>query len=161
MKRERSFVSAKSTKKSKNRWRQFIGEVTVLLLSALVLALLAGRLHPRKPTWIRAGKEWEVEIADLYKMQPALLWIDARSIESYDLGHIPGALPLNEDRWNELLPTVLDHWNPGVKVVVYCSRQSCDTSRAVTERLRDEVGLPDVYFLKGGWESWRTTKHQD
>jgi rhodanese-related sulfurtransferase len=86
-----------------------------------------------------------------------VLWIDARPDNEFASGHIPGAFSLNEDRWNELLPHFLAQWVPGKKVIVYCSSQSCNLSRAVAQRLRTEAQLPDVYILQGGWEEWLKT----
>ena len=84
----------------------------------------------------------------------SVAWVDARPDAEYAAGHIPGAFSLNEDRWNDLLPQFLQQWAPGKKVVVYCSSQSCNLSRAVAHRLRTEVQIPDVYVLEGGWEEW-------
>ena len=50
-----------------------------------------------------------------------VLWVDARPDADYSAGHIPNDFSLNEDRWNELLPHMLERWVPGRKVVVYCS----------------------------------------
>lgn len=82
------------------------------------------------------------------------VWIDARPDNEFARDHVPGAILLNEDRWNELLPQFLAVWSPEKKVVVYCSAQSCDLAREVAERLRKEVQLPDVFVLDGGWEAW-------
>ncbi|PYI45694.1 MAG: hypothetical protein DMF11_11140 [Verrucomicrobia bacterium] len=83
-----------------------------------------------------------------------VIWVDARPDDEFARDHVPGALSLNEDRWNELLPQFLAAWSPGKKVVVYCSAQSCDLAREVTERLRKEAQVPDVFVLEGGWEAW-------
>ena len=82
------------------------------------------------------------------------VWVDARPDEEFVHDHVPGALSLNEDRWNELLPEFLATWSPGKKVVVYCSAESCDLAREVGERLRKEAQIPDVFVLEGGWEAW-------
>jgi rhodanese-related sulfurtransferase len=82
------------------------------------------------------------------------IWVDARTDEEFARDHVPGALSLNEDRWNELLPEFLATWSPGKKVVVYCSAESCDLAREVAERLRKEAQIPDVFVLEGGWEAW-------
>jgi len=86
------------------------------------------------------------------------IWIDARPDEEFAHDHVPGALLLNEDRWNELLPEFLAAWSPGKKVVVYCSSLSCNASREVARRLRKEAQLPDVFVLEGGWEAWLKKK---
>jgi len=81
-------------------------------------------------------------------------WADARPDEEFARDHVPGAFPLNEDRWNELLPQFLGQWSPERRVVVYCSAQSCNASREVAKRLRDEAELKNVFVLDGGWEGW-------
>jgi rhodanese-related sulfurtransferase len=82
------------------------------------------------------------------------IWVDARPDEEFAGDHVPGALSLNEDRWNELLPQFLAAWSPEKKIVIYCSSQSCNASREVAHRLRNEAQLPNVFVLKGGWEEW-------
>ncbi len=82
------------------------------------------------------------------------IWIDARPDEEFARDHVPGALSLNEDRWNELLPQFLAVWSPEKKIVVYCSSQSCNASREVAHRLRNQAQPPmqNVFVLEGGWE---------
>lgn len=86
------------------------------------------------------------------------IWVDARPDEEFARDHVPGAVPLNEDRWNELLPQFLATWAPDRKVVVYCSSQSCNVSRDVARRLRKEAQLQNVFVLQGGWEEWLKTR---
>ena len=82
------------------------------------------------------------------------IWVDARPDAEFEREHIPGAVLLNEDRWNDLLPQFLATWSPEKRVVVYCSSQSCNASREVARRLRDEAELKNVFVLQGGWEEW-------
>lgn len=86
------------------------------------------------------------------------IWVDARPQEDYERDHVPGALLLNEDRWNELFPAMLAVWSPGKRVVVYCSTEGCGASREVAHRLRKEAGLTNVFVLEGGWEAWHAQK---
>jgi len=48
------------------------------------------------------------------------IWVDARPDSEFARDHVPGALPLNEDRWSELLPQFLAAWSQEKKVVVEC-----------------------------------------
>jgi rhodanese-related sulfurtransferase len=83
------------------------------------------------------------------------LWVDARPDADFARGHVPGAISINEDRWNELLPQFLQVWSPEKKIVVYCSAKSCNAAREVAERLRKEAQLPnEIRVLQGGWEEW-------
>jgi len=84
----------------------------------------------------------------------AAIWVDARPDDEFASDHVPGAISLNEDRWNELLPQVLLNWSPDKKVVVYCSAESCNAARDVAKRLRDETHIQNIVVLQGGWEAW-------
>ena len=86
------------------------------------------------------------------------IWIDARPQEEFEREHVPDALLLNEDRWNELLPQVLAVWAPEKRVIVYCSSDGCGSSREIAHRLRKEAGLTNVFVLEGGWEAWKKEK---
>jgi rhodanese-related sulfurtransferase len=57
-----------------------------------------------------------------------------------------------------LLPTLLAQWSLEKKIVVYCSSQSCNASREVAKRLRNEAQLKNVFVLDGGWEQWLKDK---
>lgn len=95
-----------------------------------------------------------VTVAEAKAWGATVLWVDARAEEPFAKAHVSGALRLDEDDWNVLLPTVLAAWSPERKVVVYCSRQTCNASHDIAERLRNEVGLKNIYVLQGGWEEW-------
>ncbi len=95
-----------------------------------------------------------ISLAQAQEWGDKVLWVDARPDAQFAHGHIPGALQLNEDRWDELLGGMLAAWSPEKKVVVYCSRLTCNASHEVAERLRHEALLTNVYVLQGGWEEW-------
>ena len=82
------------------------------------------------------------------------IWVDARPDDEFARDHVPGAVSLNEDRWNELLPQFLQRWSAEKRIVVYCSAESCNAAREVAKRLRDEAQLKNVFVLQGGWEEW-------
>lgn len=86
------------------------------------------------------------------------IWVDARSDEEFARDHVPGAVSLNEDRWNELLPQFLQQWLPEKRVIVYCSAESCNAAREVANRLHNEAQLKNVFVLQGGWEEWLKKK---
>lgn len=89
---------------------------------------------------------------------PQVLWIDARASSQFMRDHIPEALPLTEENWEADLQKIFDRWDPEKKIVVYCDSASCDTSRRIAARLREEVGLENVFALKGGWEAWEQAR---
>jgi rhodanese-related sulfurtransferase len=127
----------------------------VLLLAALLPALLAGALHPRRPAWSRDQAMMPEVVWSTVREWPGLkLLVDARSGEAFRRQHIPGALPLSEGQWEERLPAFIKAWQPGARVVVYCDNAGCQASQAVARRLRRELGINSVFVLKGGWGAW-------
>jgi len=132
-----------------------------LLLIALALVPAIG-----EAIYFRNKISWQSPIpaSELVTVEQArscvanVIWVDARPYNEFERDHIPGAISLNEDRWNELLPQFLGQWSPEKKVVVYCSAESCNASREVAKRLRDEAQLKDVFVLDGGWEGWLKNK---
>lgn len=129
----------------------------ILLLLAAIPA--AAFLHPRRQAWSEAPlAPGEIRLQTALDENEKVLWLDARPAADFQKEHIPGAMPLNEDDWDNLLPQVLATWGDGKIIVVYCSSQQCHSSDAVAKRLRNEAHLPDVYVLKGGWEAWLAAK---
>jgi len=133
-----------------------------LARQALILAALALVPGMGEAVYFRHNISWRsavppselVTVAQARAWGGNVIWVDARPDEEFARDHVSGAVSLNEDQWNELLPQFLAVWSPGKKVVVYCSAESCDLAREVAERLRKEAQIPDVLVLEGGWEAW-------
>ncbi|MCC7408329.1 MAG: rhodanese-like domain-containing protein [Phycisphaeraceae bacterium] len=105
----------------------------------------------------------EVDLAQAlaWDRQQILIWVDARSEAAYAQQHIPGAVLLNEDRWDELFPEFFVHWGPELEVVVYCDSSLCDASHQVAERMRKDLQTDRVHVLYGGWEAWLKAQGRD
>jgi rhodanese-related sulfurtransferase len=129
-------------------------QVAVLLMAAALFASVSAWL------WWKRGK-WDVFcdhsilLSEISESKERVLWVDARSEKDFGQKHIPSAVRLTEDDWNELLPELLKAWEPDSMVVVYCSSHKCHASEEVAKRLREEVGLKPVFVLRGGWEAWK------
>ena len=132
------------------------------ILQALFLIAIAAVPAVGEAVYFRDKISWRSripasEIVDLDLVRSwgdIVIWVDARPDNEYEENHIPGAISLNEDRWNELLPQFLGQWSPDKKVVVYCSTKSCNLAGDVARRLREEAQLNGVFVLEGGWEEW-------
>jgi rhodanese-related sulfurtransferase len=133
-------------------------QALLILVSALIPAGLTAAFHPQRPAWtqetLALGEE---RLPTVLAWGESVLWVDARSADEYRADHVPGAISLNLESWDELLPNFLDQWSPDKKVVVYCSAATCELSHEVAERLR-KSGITSVFVLKGGWEAWKTRK---
>lgn len=136
-----------------------IRQILFLLVLAAIPAMGAALFHPKRPAWnAETPAPGEILLRTALGENDSVLWLDARPTADYEAAHIPGAMLLNEDEWNTLLPAVLAAWRNGKIIVVYCNSLQCHSSDAVAKRLREEAKLPDVYVLKGGWESWLAAK---
>ena len=71
-------------------------------------------------SWTKPAIE-QVDLNTVSGWTPPVLWVDAREAPAYAKEHIPGAVLLNETEWERLLPEFLQAWQPGRRVVVYCS----------------------------------------
>ena len=92
--------------------------------------------------------EWEAD--------RGVVWIDARSRANFDKSRVEGAYLLNEmeDFYSLLEPIWSEIQNKSdLPFIVYCSSESCLASRKVAEKLRETVGVSEVYILNGGEKS--------
>jgi rhodanese-related sulfurtransferase len=131
----------------------------------LVLLLLALGLAAGLREWRPAGMGWSgalpgpgeitwAQARELGRTRP-ILWADARPAAAFAIAHVPGAVNLNENQWEDGFGQLMLRWTPDKPVVVYCDDDACNASRAVAARLRDHAGLPEVYVLLGGWAEAR------
>ncbi|HEY2103892.1 MAG TPA: rhodanese-like domain-containing protein [Chthoniobacterales bacterium] len=135
-----------------------IREGLVLLCLAFLPALGETIYWRNQMSWSHPPVQDEITVAQARSLGGSILWVDARPAEEFAAGHIPGALLLNAEQWDSLLPVMLNAWIPGQKIIVYCGKQSCGASREVARRLRDEANLANVFVLEGGWEAWEESK---
>lgn len=136
--------------------RAFIVQALILCGLAFLPAIGQAVYLRESVSWSeRAAAKMEIEGAQARSWGDTVMWIDARPDAQFQAGHIPNAIQLNEDRWDELLPQMLGAWSPDKRVVVYCSSQSCSASHHIAARLKKSAGLENVYVLKGGWETWQ------
>jgi rhodanese-related sulfurtransferase len=132
-----------------------VREILILAALALVPGLGQAIYFRDKVSWQSPVPASEmVTVVQARTWGDNAIWVDARPDDEFARDHVPGALSLNEDRWNELLPQFLAAWSPEKRIVVYCSSQGCNASREVARRLRDEPQLKNVFVLQGGWEEW-------
>lgn len=81
------------------------------------------------------------------------LVLDARSMEDYDRGHLPGAMPLPLADFENAFPGIAPMLSPDDPLVVYCSGPRCDDALLLGQRL-EEAGFRNVSVFLDGWQGW-------
>jgi len=133
--------------------RRIAIEIAALLAVAAAIALLAGIPGCLSPGTSAKKNPGEATAQEARAWDPAPLLVDARSAKSYEAGHLPGALMLNQDDFDTQLAPVLDARKKGQNLLVYCGSDACDASRSIARKLR-EMGVTGVFVLKGGMRAW-------
>ena len=98
----------------------------------------------------------EVEDAILAKQildSGNVLFVDARTREDYDYGHIPGAVSLPIGQFDELIDPFLDQYEIEQPIVTYCSGRTCEDSHNLAQLLID-LGYIDVKVFIDGYPGW-------
>jgi rhodanese-related sulfurtransferase len=85
--------------------------------------------------WIRAGEN-------------NLVVVDVREAEDFAKGHIPGAINLPKERWQDTQGLSRDKTN-----VIYCYTQQCHLAANACLRFAN-MGFP-VMELEGGFDAWK------
>jgi rhodanese-related sulfurtransferase len=148
-------------------FRQSLVIILVAAVAALVSAFFQpGLFAPRaalasdETTWAQVAKWRQADASGAGANAPHILILDARPGDAYRAAHVPGALPLNEARWEQLLPAIIESLRDNTRIVVYCDDTLCEASRGVAIRLRRELALDEsgVFVVKGGWREWLETR---
>lgn len=138
-------------------------QVLILSVMAAASAVMTYGLHPRAPALylseaplMKDEITWE-QIQDRWQGQ--VIWLDARTADAFEKGHIPGARMLNEQGFNEQLLELLDTLQTSDQpVIIYCGGEKCEASRTIREKLLPMVALENCYILKGGWPAWQAAQ---
>lgn len=136
-----------------------IRQAIFILILSLLGATATHLFHPRAPVWNLSDgplKEDEVSVTTVKeRWKGDVMWVDARATSEFTKGHVPGALSLNEQNFDEVL---FDHMQTFQMLkrplVIYCDSEKCDASRKIREELLKRMPLENVFVLKGGWQAW-------
>ena len=97
---------------------------------------------------IELGEAWA-----LYN-EGSAVFVDARSQQEFRAGHIPGALLLTLDDFEETVASWRNLIPSETLLIAYCAGEGCDSSREVAALLVEE-GYSQVKVFFGGWEDWK------
>lgn len=96
----------------------------------------------------------DLEEAEQLFLKDEILFLDARSADEYEAGHIQGALSLPWQEIDRYFDGLFDRLDEGVTIVTYCDGDHCDLSHELALFLKD-MGFENVRVLINGWTLWR------
>ena len=86
------------------------------------------------------------------------IFVDARSAEDYQEGHIKGAVSLPVGQVDEKLSGFLVRYPPETSIITYCSGRTCQDSHRLAEVLM-EMGYENIYVFIDGFPGWEAEGH--
>jgi rhodanese-related sulfurtransferase len=89
--------------------------------------------------------------ADALHRKELAIFVDARDVEDFDKGHIPGSICLPVDQFRAGKQKLMAP--KGSLVVVYCSGGDCESSNDLAGLLV-KGGFKKVRVYKGGFDEW-------
>lgn len=99
------------------------------------------------------------EAVELFKM--GAIFVDARSKEEYEAGHIQGAMSLSLEAIARSDPSIggkLDLLRAGFPIVIYCKGADCTDSHDLKRRL-EGIGITNMKVFTGGFPEWQQAGH--
>jgi rhodanese-related sulfurtransferase len=153
--------------------RKTIQEIFILLSISVGLAMIVNLLSPSgipwvgqwdtsrgvisaNPTGAAEGKPEEIdsvarakEISD----KGDVLFVDARSQDNYENGHIPEAISLPVGQFDERIESLLNRYSSDQPIVTYCSGRTCEDSHDLAQFLSD-AGFTNVRIFIDGFPGW-------
>ena len=159
-------------------WRATIREVFILLGVSVTLAMAVNYLSPKGIALVgqwdtakgvitaSATNDDDYRISEIDWIPDArkifddgdTLFVDARSRDDYESGHIPGAISLPVGQFNEQIESFLNQYSPDQPIVTYCSGRTCEDSHQLA-RLLSDVGFNEVRIFIDGFPGWEAEGH--
>ncbi len=86
------------------------------------------------------------------------LFVDARSRDDYDEGHIKGAVSLPVGQFDEKIDAFLEQYPPEKAIITYCSGRTCEDSHNLAQLLM-AVGYMKINVFIDGFPGWEAEGH--
>jgi len=152
---------------SNEKWKVALVQAVVILAIALVLGLVVNAVRSGGIAMIGdwsaearltapTGESVIVSLSEAEKMfaDKATVFMDARSKEEYDAGHIQGAISLPWHEVEQQIMGVVERIPPDRLIITYCDGETCALSKDLALFLK-EMGYEKVRVLVNGWSLWK------
>ena len=153
--------------------RKTIKEIMILVGISVTLAMVVNFFSPRGIALVgqwdtskgvitaipNGSEDWKPEEINSVARAKEIfdngnvLFVDARSQDNYEDGHIPGAVSLPVGQFDEQIESFLYQNSPDRRIVTYCSGRTCEDSHNLA-RLLTDVGFTHVSIFIDGFPGW-------
>lgn len=140
---------------------------SLIITLAFVVALTLNRVRsdgiplvedwsPETKVALKAEEGLEIAIADAVALffSQAAVFLDARSPEQYQQGHIQGARNLPWESVDEYCDAVMADIPQGALIITYCDGEGCALSKELALDLF-YYGYENIRVLVDGWRLWK------
>ena len=153
--------------KRTEKWKTALLQAAVILVIAIILGLVVntvrkdgiavmGDWSAEARLTTSTGERLIVSLSEAEKMfeDKAAVFMDARSKEEYDAGHIQGAISLPWHEVEQQIMGVVERIPPDRAIITYCDGETCALSKDLALFLK-EMGYEKVRVLVNGWSLWK------
>ncbi|GAI34065.1 unnamed protein product [marine sediment metagenome] len=152
--------------KSKQKWFQMIRQSSGILLIVVVIGLVVNQIRsdrlPLVADWspearltLESGESMVISIEEARELcsSQSATFLDARSSELYEHGHILCARNLPWNAVDEHFDTVMADIHQDALLIAYCDGENCAESKDLALELSYR-GYENVRVLVDGWSLW-------
>ena len=161
------FVKAPRDSRFDKAWKSSLGQTIALTLSAALLGLLVNQVRsdsiPLHGDWspeariaLKFGKNILIPLEEAKDkfFTGGAVFLDARTPDLYEAGHIQGAFNLPLAEFDRMTERVLTELPEETLIVTYCDGEDCTLSAELALKLK-EIGYENVRLLHNGWSAWK------
>lgn len=96
----------------------------------------------------------DANLAKSYLGRADVIFLDARDGRDYVRGHVPGSLPLVNQKGESLVASMRPWLHAGARIILYAGAPPDVRASLRATELRS-VGFPRVQVIEGGFDAWR------
>lgn len=144
-----------------------VWQSAAIVILSVILGIGANQLRSDKLAWVAdwsqqarltldSGESLAIspEDAEVLFFAGTAVFLDARSPEFYELGHIQGAYNLPWEDFEAYFDSVMTNIPPDTPIITYCDGTGCSLSKELALVLKNK-GYTNVRVLVNGWTVWQ------
>ncbi len=145
---------------------KMIWQAMTLIILSVAIGLTVNHLRPNRLAMIgdwspearivsKDGKKISVSVEDAKAAfdSNVAIFLDARSSDDYEKGHIRGARSLPWMKFSEYFDKATSDLGNDQMIITYCEGETCELSKELANALI-EMGFTHVRVLINGWGVW-------